>query len=1268
MKKKLLRVLSGVISAVILLTSLNVVLAENAELAYPEITALQNEEGTFVSMNGNLICELEGNRYLRFRATDADDNWIGADTEGIDLCVDPYESNVKGIVIETADFVNYAEEGWFKIDVSGYKDGLDCFVDFTIKGIWDSAKGKFKYNYTTAMDANLELWYQNSATAMNTYNHNPNNPARIEITDYFIEGISYPILYRSENYSDMPIKYEWFVEAKDGINWQKFPKIHTPQPTRKGNYVTITDESGLSYEGGKYGFIDSERGGWISTIKNTSSGILYSICWYYWDVHIFAMEAVPPRYSAERFKLDFSLDYEPVSADEGKKIVDGATERNWRDMEEYQLPLFTRYNTFDTLICDDVIPSDKTAGNNIWWASSYDCYRDDTVGYDDNYSVTIKRDGNPTKSDAWNTFMWGPEVEAGRKQIKNHRYRLSAMVKTENCTGDIRIGYAIRPKGGDFFYGTNTHNSDGTPITDGTILWYYTEPLTGTNDWTELSLEFVVQNQRNSILLEQNGSGQCWFDNVVLEDLGEVTADDYYIYEDYENDAGGWVIANSNTDASITDGAYVISPITVGSTNAQANHSATAHSGRWVAEFEASATCKFGTLMAGLGSFNLEVQNNSNIVIKTSKEDGTSVNTKFKTDYVAGTPLKCKAVMDFDTKAFEFYCNGERINLGEANYIRQQNVATLQSFTALVNPTYSGNITIDNFMVYADSDKGSVNISLADLKIENKEYNENIVLPVSGLNGAEITWSSSDETIVANDGKVFRSDNTGYAVLTATVTKGNASATKKFPVKVAPYAGTTFNLDGISAYSDKTVAKITVADDSDNVYTKPAALLACYKGDSLVGVTIENISLDAEEKPYTLTAYHNSIADSAKVVLWDMETLRPIANNLSMEFSTQIVLELEEPYAEVGEPVAYEIYALHGESKIALSKSDYSIEETDLTIDYDNKTITFLSGGIKNVKITTDSGVYGATVVVNDKNSEVYVKGAAEFESDFEASDAINTYLKEGKTGYSIKENAQNEKMLATAPSSALDSLAFGPSLSDYAVEMEFMPTKFSGSGENYIAIGMRADQSSNINAYRIGVFERRQIDSTNMLYNRLGIARGNVPFPAGWHYADYSDTELKNGVELNKTYKLSASIFGDKITGTLYDVDGNVIESISDTISNIDSNAQKTTLASGQTILCFQCLAADISSIKIYDFEKSGEIRIVPSNEEVSVGDTIQLSAYSGETKLDAGMVKYSAEYGLEIDGASAVVTSEGRHTIIAEYTDFAGNTKYTAINITAK
>ena len=247
----------------------------------------------------------------------------------------------------------------------------------------------------------------------------------------------------------------------------------------------------------------------------------------------------------------------------------------------------------------------------------------------------------------------------------------------------------------------------------------------------------------------------------------------------------------------------------------------------------------------------------------------------------------------------------------------------------------------------------------------------------------------------------------------------------------------------------------------------------------------------------------------------------------------------------------------------------------------------------------------------------------------------------------------------------------FGPELADYSVEMEFTPTKLSGSGVNYLGIGLRAQDKAKPPAYRVGVFERDTFRGTELKYNRLGIGRGEKPLSGAWHYGNISENPFNNGntFALNEKYKLVASIVGDKITGALYDKNGRLIDTISTTTSDCNySEAGKPTenMLSGKTILSFQCMVADIRDITIYGFDKAGKIEILQPSDTVYEGDSINLQTVAGSSPLDNGMIEYTAISGFDIDGSTAIAKAPGTHTIIATYTDYSGKTKHTAIEIT--
>lgn len=469
---------------------------------YPNIQIREENGSSYIDWDGSELVVLTSNRYLtRFRATPLDEKWVGNHTQSTDLGWAYNDTTAKGLqVLSTAHYNNPAQ-GEFALVVNGKKPNFDSEISIIFKGIWMPEAAKFRYVLYMSFDCPLESWYQN------TDGH------RLEVTDYRIDYISKPERISSPAQKE-PQMYEWFVNSADGTNWQKKPKIHVPYTTRTGDYITIRDKANLAQVGDYFGFLDKAQGGWMSKITKASAPVLYELCWMLMDVHIVFDNGVPPRYSTTDLSLEFEIEFNPVDTNGALEIINNAAEVNWRQAEEYKLPLFTKNNSFDTLITD--IPSEETSNHYLWWASGYECFRDTGIGYQDNNSVSINQTTQSAQPLAWYSFSWGASFED--TSYAGHRVRLSAMVKTSNCAGQVRIGAASTS--GDMWYGKGTHNADGTPKTDTGIKWVFSQPVTGTADWQLITVEFDVINSVNAVMLEQNGMGQSWFDNVTIEDMG----------------------------------------------------------------------------------------------------------------------------------------------------------------------------------------------------------------------------------------------------------------------------------------------------------------------------------------------------------------------------------------------------------------------------------------------------------------------------------------------------------------------------------------------------------------------------------------------------------------------------------------------------------------------------------------------------------------------------------------------------------------------------
>ena len=117
--------------------------------------------------------------------------------------------------------------------------------------------------------------------------------------------------------------------------------------------------------------------------------------------------------------------------------------------------------------------------------------------------------------------------------------------------------------------------------------------------------------------------------------------------------------------------------------------------------------------------------------------------------------------------------------------------------------------------------KSTLAISFADGDSATS-VTKNIILP-SGSNGVNVSWSSTNTSVVSTAGVVTRpafADGNASATLTATLTKGTASDTKAFNVTVLAVAPYSYTVTFDSQNAD------TAANPSSIVVTEPATKVA----------------------------------------------------------------------------------------------------------------------------------------------------------------------------------------------------------------------------------------------------------------------------------------------------------------------------------------------------------------------------------------------------------------------------------------------------------
>lgn len=103
---------------------------------------------------------------------------------------------------------------------------------------------------------------------------------------------------------------------------------------------------------------------------------------------------------------------------------------------------------------------------------------------------------------------------------------------------------------------------------------------------------------------------------------------------------------------------------------------------------------------------------------------------------------------------------------------------------------------IDNVKVYstqltASQVQNSYNQMLVENAVtdftlnETEQLKRDITLPVETETGVQISWETSDASVITDAGVITRGEDDGKAVLTASFTSGNVTMTKEFNITVA---------------------------------------------------------------------------------------------------------------------------------------------------------------------------------------------------------------------------------------------------------------------------------------------------------------------------------------------------------------------------------------------------------------------------------------------------------------------------------------------------
>ena len=450
----------------------------------PLANVKKSSNGTSIYIGNDMIADFAKNRYMRFRATVENDHWIGTENNPIDMGFAYQENAVAGLTNTSVEF--FAAPGAFKIVFIGQKVGLKTEQKNELIGFWNADKQEFSYIYNCSMTADTAAWHEKSTWAAS---------GRIEPFDYHLERMS--ILDRVYNCNQNGDLYDYVI-YENGDELIRIPKLPVPRTAISGKYFYgffLSPGESVYYP-------DAVEGGWKSTVLSDTGDTYVEICWSWYDMHSCSENSVPRVGNCNEFTVSQSWLFSATTAEHDSALINDATEVEWEGLPNYQLPLFSTNNTFETQF-------GGTDWQYAWWKSSYDCTMDAAVGHNDAGSVKIEKTSSGTAS--WYTEgVWG--FPYSFDQVQGKTYRVSGYIKTENVVGEAYIA--------------NIQYQHATP-NDNTVT--RSQGVSGTTDWTFVTFTFTAQERELSngsiqrcidhFFLTLDGTGTVWFDDVVIEEV-----------------------------------------------------------------------------------------------------------------------------------------------------------------------------------------------------------------------------------------------------------------------------------------------------------------------------------------------------------------------------------------------------------------------------------------------------------------------------------------------------------------------------------------------------------------------------------------------------------------------------------------------------------------------------------------------------------------------------------------------------------------------------
>ena len=288
-------------------------------------------------------------------------------------------------------------------------------------------------------------------------------------------------------------RYQWCVYTGEDGKLYKRPHTHHAGP--ESSVPPFGKDGILAY------VVERDCNPVMQMLGDTGVWSCGSLCQWSWDLHFYHRRGNPAEkaykdYYAAPKEVHYRVYSEPEAV--AQQLLAKAELPPIYESPQVRVPAYVidGMNNFE--------PSDeyRRPSDKWFWVCDQGCTWDWTNGYKSAGSLAI------TGQSEWRFEQLGASYPPQPKL--EGRYRIRAMVRTEDVKGGIRLAWQFH---------VPVNGQDG--VYDDRPFEYSPLALSGTNDWTAVVLETTETGPAiyATLKLMQVGSGKSWFDDVKVESI-----------------------------------------------------------------------------------------------------------------------------------------------------------------------------------------------------------------------------------------------------------------------------------------------------------------------------------------------------------------------------------------------------------------------------------------------------------------------------------------------------------------------------------------------------------------------------------------------------------------------------------------------------------------------------------------------------------------------------------------------------------------------------